>query len=279
VVDLSASTSLGSAKRLKPDAMNQILISQAKCWKCENCSINNRAICRAAPKKAIEELNRISHIKNITKGQTIIAQGESSEIVGNVVSGIVKVLSSFEDGRQQIVGLMFPSDFFGRVFDTQSKFSYEAATDVTVCTMARLDFENLLTRYPEIEHELLVAILDELDAMREWLALIHCRTTMQRVATFLQILANRDGNHDCRDPEVHGNLHISLPISRRDIATYLGTTPETLSRNIQSLSRQKIIRLVNARQFEIIDPARLTKFAGSTLNEVQLNADWASALP
>ncbi len=258
--------------------MNQILIPQAKCWKCENCAINNRAICRAAPKEAVGELNRISHIKNFTKGQTIIAQGESSEIVGNVVSGIVKVLSSFEDGRQQIVGLMFPSDFFGRVFDSQSKFSYEAATDVSVCAMARQDFENLLARHPEIEHELLITILDELDAMREWLALIHCRTTMQRVATFLQILANRDRNHDCRDPGVHGNLHISLPISRRDIATYLGTTPETLSRNIQSLSRQKVIRLVNARQFEIVDPPRLAKFAGDALIHVQLPADWASEL-
>jgi CRP/FNR family transcriptional regulator len=219
VVDTIFAECLSRETGQKPGAMNQILLSRAKCWKCENCAINNRAICRAAPKDALEELNRISKIRKYEKGQTIIDQGADAIIVGNVVSGIVKVSNSFEDGSQQIVGLIFPSDFFGRVFDTQSRFSYEAATDVTVCTMARQDFENLLMRHPEIEHELLVTILDELDAMREWVGLISCRTTMQRVATFLLILSNRDRSHDCRDPEVHGNMIVNLPISRRDIAT------------------------------------------------------------
>ena len=96
--------------------MNQILLPKTKCWKCETCPVNNRAICRAAPEHAFEELGRISKIRKYHKGQTIIGQGEEAIIVGNVVSGIVKVQNSFEDGRQQIVGLMFPSDFFGRVF-------------------------------------------------------------------------------------------------------------------------------------------------------------------
>lgn len=253
-------------------AMNQIILPQAKCWKCETCAVNNRAICRAAPSEAIEELNRISKIRKYEKGQTIVGQGEESIVVGNVVKGIVKVLNSFEDGRQQIVGLMFPSDFFGRVFKEFSKFSYEAATDVTVCAMARHDFENLLVRYPEIEHELLMTILDEFDAMREWVALIYCRTTMQRVATFLRILASRDHTHDCRDPEIHGNMIVKLPIGRGDIATYLGTTPETLSRNIQALSRSGVIRIENARQFEILDVARLAAYAGD--GNANDNADW-----
>jgi CRP/FNR family transcriptional regulator len=242
VVDTIFAECLSRETGQKPGAMNQILLSRAKCWKCENCAINNRAICRAAPKDALEELNRISKIRKYEKGQTIIDQGADAIIVGNVVSGIVKVSNSFEDGSQQIVGLIFPSDFFGRVFDTQSRFSYEAATDVTVCTMARQDFENLLMRHPEIEHELLVTILDELDAML--------------------ILSNRDRSHDCRDPEVHGNMIVNLPISRRDIATYLGTTPETLSRNIQLLSRKKVIRILNSRQFEVTDAAKLAEYSG-----------------
>lgn len=259
--------------------MNQILLPKTKCWKCETCPVNNRAICRAAPEHAFEELARISKIRKYNKGQTIIGQGEDAVIVGNVVSGIVKVQNSFEDGRQQIVGLMFPSDFFGRVFEERSRFSFEAATDATVCTISRHDFENLLSRHPEVEHELLVTIFDELDAMREWVALISCRTTMQRVATFLRILANRDRNQDCRQPKMHGNMIIDLPIGRRDIATYIGTTPETLSRNIQSLSRKKVIRILNAKQFELLDPVRLARYGGNEHADEEIDSDLMATLP
>jgi CRP/FNR family transcriptional regulator len=259
--------------------MNQILLSKTKCWKCDSCLINNRAICRASPKEAFEELNRISKIRRYSKGHVIIGQGEEASIVGNVVSGIVKVQNSFEDGRQQIVGLMFPSDFFGRVYKGHSRFSFEAATDVVVCAIARHDFENLLLRHSEIEHELLITIFDELDAMREWVALISCRTTMQRVATFLRILANRDRTQDCRESELHGDIVIDLPIGRRDIATYLGTTPETLSRNIQSLSRKNVIRILNAKQFELLDLQRLAHYAGDEHADEEIDTELAATMP
>ncbi|MEP3275834.1 MAG: Crp/Fnr family transcriptional regulator [Stappiaceae bacterium] len=242
--------------------MENTLILNRNCVKCESCAVRNRAVCRAASPEAIEELNRLSRMQIYEKGSIIIDQGDETVLVGNVVSGIVKITNSFADGSHQIVGLLFPSDFFGRTFKKHSRFSYEAATDVMLCSIDRRDFEQILHLHPEIEHELLLSTLDELDAMREWIALIYCRTTLQRVATFLFILAKRSPHMTCDDGERAGKIMVTLPIGRRDIAAYIGTTPETISRNIHALERKGVIRIMDPRNFEILDHVALATVAG-----------------
>jgi len=238
-----------------------------RCSKCEGCQIHHRAVCRGAGPEAIAYLNRISHLHTYNRGEVIQAQGEESLVVGNVISGVIKVVMSSQDGNQHIVGLLFSSDFIGRVFREQSRFSYEAATDATLCSISRPLFERFLADHPQVEHELLVNTLDELDAMREWAYIVSAHTTMQRVASFLYVLARRARNQGCEE-EGGGNPVITIPISRRDIAAYLGTTPETLSRNIQSLARQKVFRIINAKRFELLNEAELLAQAGESAEDL-----------
>lgn len=251
--------------------VKQNVFSDGACWKCEHCAVNHRAICHAASEEGRRELGRLSHQRDFEKGQVIISQGDDAEIVGNIVSGIVKLTTMSMSGQQNIVGLLFPSDFFGRAYAETSRFSYEAATDVTLCCIGRHKFENFLGRHPEVEHELLVNTLDELDATREWAAMMSCHTTMQRVATFLYILSRRSDGQFC--DAVPGtnvtNPLIALPIGRRDIAAYLGTTPETLSRNIQTLVRQHVIRPIDTNNFELTDTAALVEHTGESLEDLE----------
>ena len=130
--------------------------------KCNRCLIGHRAVCSAARAETLAELNRIAHIRSFPAGSTIIPAGEPPQFVGNVLSGVVKLTKAMVDGRQQIVGLLFASDFVGRAFDGDWPFFAEAATEVELCTFDRADFENLLLTAPELEHQLLVATLDEL---------------------------------------------------------------------------------------------------------------------
>ena len=251
--------------------MNDAVFSPGTCWKCEQCAVNHRSICHAASDEAIHELGRLSHLREFEKGQVIVAQGDEASIVGNIVAGIVKLTNMSMSGQQNIVGLLFPSDFFGRAFVETSRFSYEAATDVTLCCLGRQAFEAFLTRHPEVEHELLLNTLDELDATREWSAMTSCHTTMERVAAFLFILSKRSDSMFCDRNTEPKSPHpvIALPIGRRDIAAYLGTTPETLSRNIQTLVRKEIIRSVDTNHFELLDMPGLVAHTGETREDLE----------
>jgi len=247
--------------------MNKAVDYSCLCGKCAECVIYNRSVCHAGSREAVEQLNRISHVRKFPRGSIIQAQGDVSDIVGNVVEGVVKLSSASVNGADHIVGLLFPSDFFGRLFSEDSQFSYEAATDVTLCTMNRAAFERFLADHPNVEHEMLKAKLDELDAVREWAAITNGHTTMQRIATLLYVFSRRSKNQHGEQRTSEKNM-IHVPLSRRDIADYLGTTPETLSRNIQTLARSKVIRIVNAKHFELLSPSELIRQSGESREDL-----------
>lgn len=237
--------------------------STCVCGKSGNCVIYHRSICSVGSPEALTKLNRISHQRTYPRGSVIQAQGERCDIVGNIVEGVVKLSNASVDGDEHIVGLLFPSDFFGRLFAEESRFSYEAATDVTLCTMNKSQFERFLIDHPAIEHEMLKAKLDELDAVREWAAITNGHTTMQRIATLLYVFSRRAMNQHFKGGAPGSDI-VHIPLSRRDIADYLGTTPETLSRNIQTLARSKVIRNISAKYFELLNPAELIRQSGES---------------
>ena len=229
---------------------------------CEKCHVHNRDFCNSANDEAVARLNRISHIRKCSAGEAILAEGDEAQIVGNVVSGVLKVTKILSDGREQIVGLLFPTDFFGRAYSDTSEFSIEAATDATICAMERHSFESLIEEFQVIEHQLLVSTFNELDAAREWMVLLGCQNTLEKIANFFLMLLKRN-DQQCRvEIPYREAVVVVFPISRIDIVAYLGTTVETLSRQIQFLSRKGAIRVLDSKHFEILDEAKLAKFAG-----------------
>ncbi len=242
-------------------------------------NFHHYGILNAVPPEAVEEINGMSKLYTYEKGEVIISEGEENTIVGNIVDGIVKISNAFTDGRHQILGLLFPSDFLGRVYQKRIRFSYEAVTDVRLCVISRYKFEDIMSRYPEVEHQMLLTALSEIDAMREWIALIYCRSSMQRLATFLYILTQRFSNQNHQELSESGNPVITLPMGRRDVSDYLGFTPETLSRNIQTLARKNIINIINPNQFELVDVARLIHYADGVLGEAHESFGTLAVLP
>ncbi|MBC7282943.1 Crp/Fnr family transcriptional regulator [Hoeflea sp.] len=237
------------------------------CGKREICVVHSRSLCNASSPGALAQLNHIAHRRTFPRGSIIQAQGENCNIVGNIVEGVVKLSSASFNGDEHIVGLLFPSDFLGRLFAEESRFSYEAATDVTLCSMNKPAFERFLLDHPTVEHEMLKAKLDELDAVREWAAITSGHTTMQRVATLLYVFSRRTKNLHL-DGDMQSPSIVQVPLNRRDIADYLGTTPETLSRNIQTLARSKVIRIINAKHFELLDTNELIKHSGESRTDL-----------
>lgn len=229
---------------------------------CQNCVIRHRGLCSAAGADALEELGRIASSHHYVTGQTITLEASPVDFVGNVVSGIVKLAKTMPDGRQQIVGLLFPSDFVGRAFAKSWALSAEAASEVELCRLNRRAFETIVDRYPELKQQLLVSTLDELDAAREWMLLLGCKSAEEKVASFLMLLVRRSFNTGCGHKARPPEPVFELPVNRTDIAGYLGMTVETVSRQISRMKAVGIIKLIDIRHYTVPDLARLAVMAG-----------------
>ncbi len=154
---------------------------------------------------------------------------------------------------------MFPPDFLGRAFRRSNPYFAEAASDLEICVFPKDAFERLAGEYPELEHRLFERALDELDAAREWMLLLGRKTAEEKVADFLYLLARRSLATHCAD---HATASFELPLSRADIADYLGLTIETVSRQLTRLKTSGVIRLVNNRLIEVPDLDGLSRVAG-----------------
>lgn len=241
--------------------MNVVRLEHFIQTKCDTCAVHNRSICGAASGQALLELEKLSRTRCVTAGQTIVNEKSEVEFVGNVVTGVMKLSKTLEDGRQQVVGLLFPTDFFGPIHEDVSQFSLEAASNVELCVFERHAFEALISRHPELEHEILMRVLTDLDATREWLVLLGSQSSREKIAGFLLMLLRRASHRGCARSGHDLNQVVAFPISRNDIAMYLATTLETISRQLNWLARTDVIRIIDNKHFEIIRPRQLAEIA------------------
>jgi CRP/FNR family transcriptional regulator len=182
------------------------------------------------------------------------------DFVASVVSGIATLTQTLEDGRRQMVGLLLPSDFVGRPGRATAAYDVTATTDLVMCCFRKRPFEELMLNTPHVAQRLLEMTLDELDAAREWMLLLGRKTAREKIASLLAIIARRDATLRLRAPK--GQLVFDLPLTREEMADYLGLTLETVSRQISALKRDGVIILDGKRHVTIPDLERLMEEAG-----------------
>jgi CRP/FNR family transcriptional regulator, anaerobic regulatory protein len=237
--------------------------------RCTDCPIRHRAVCANCEQSELAELDRIKTYRTYAPGETIAWAGERLALVGSVVEGVAMLSSTLADGRRQMVGLLFPSDFLGRPRRDTLNHDVVAATQVTFCMFHKSEFERLVTRTPSIERRLLEMTLDDLDAAREWMLLLGRKTAREKIASLFVIMARRDAVLNRRDSET--GLRFPLYITREAMADYLGLTIETVSRQISALKREGLFRLEENRIVYIPDFARLLEEAGDDSDGGVLN--------
>jgi CRP/FNR family transcriptional regulator, anaerobic regulatory protein len=222
--------------------------------RCESCSVRHRAVCGALEHGEIERLNAIAHHKLLPPGHVILHDNAEMHYFAN---SVVKLTKTLADGRQQIVGLQFASDFLGRPFRYQSPYTAETVTDVHLCTYDKGKFERLVKDIEGFEHRLFEHTLDELDSAREWMLLLGRKSAGEKVASFLLMVARRMESIGCKASDDPDRPRFNLPLSRAEIADFLGLTIETVSRQISRLKVDKIIGLEGNRTISILDMRRL----------------------
>ncbi|MCH9808514.1 MAG: Crp/Fnr family transcriptional regulator [Alphaproteobacteria bacterium] len=229
---------------------------------CESCAIRNRAVCGALDDAELRELGRIGRFRHYKAGDVILADQEPTTFFANVVSGVIKLEKMSSDGRQQIVGLLFPPDFLGRAYSRTNPYFAQAATDVEICAYPHSQFEQLLRKNPELEHRLFEDTLSELDAAREWMFVLGRKSAQEKVASFLHLIAKRQPMIGCSHIHQPGPARFELPLTRSDIADFLGLTIETVSRQLSKLKRQGTIQIVGGREVTVPDLRELGLTAG-----------------
>ena len=176
----------------------------------------------------------------------IYGEGEPADFVYQVVSGAVRTSKILSDGRRQIGGFYMPGDIIGLDLGDEHAFSAEAIGDVTVLYVRRSAVLALADRDGHMARQLWAATARELSQAQRRLLLL-TQSAQERLAGFLLEMAGR----------AEGGDSIDLPMTRQDIADYLGLTIETVSRTLTALAEEAVIEVPSARRILLRDRAML----------------------
>jgi len=166
----------------------------------------------------------------------IFGENEPAEYVYKVISGSVRTYKILADGRRQIAGFHLPGDIFGSQLAEAHTLSAEAVADAKVLVVKRSALTALASRDAAVARELFSLTSRELRRMQERILLL-VKSAQERVASFLLEMAERASA---------GNI-VELPMSRQDIADYLGLTIETVSRTLTTLEGAAAIEVPTSR--------------------------------
>jgi CRP-like cAMP-binding protein len=190
----------------------------------EACDLRGPIDCMGAP-------------MSFQRNEEIYGESEPADYLYKVVSGAVRTSKVLTDGRRQIGGFYVAGDVFGLETGEDHAFSAEAIVDCKVLVIKRSALVAQAARDHEVARELWTITGIELHRVQEHILLL-IKSAQERVAAFLLEMADRNPA---------GNA-VELPMSRQDIADYLGLTIETVSRNLSMLEKSAAIELASSRR-------------------------------
>jgi CRP-like cAMP-binding protein len=191
-------------------------------------------------------LEMIGAPMSVNRNVEIYGENEPAEYLYEVVSGTVRTSKILNDGRRQVGGFYLPGDVFGLEPSTEHAYSAEAITEAKVLVIKRSALATLATRDNEVARELWSITARELQRAQDHITLL-VKTARERVAALLLEMSERIKSPD----------GINLPLSRQDIADYLGLTIETVSRTLTSLECNAAIALPTSRRIVLRNRAAL----------------------
>lgn len=178
----------------------------------------------------------------------IYGENERADYLYKVLSGSVRTYKLFADGRRQIGGFYLPGEIFGLEAGDDHTFSAEAVVDSKVLVVKRTSVMGLAARDAEIASQLWSMTARELQHTRNHIMLL-IKTARERVAGFLLEMASRQS----------ATNEIDLPMSRQDIADYLGLTIETVSRTLSQLENLEAIAVSKSRHILLRNRGALSR--------------------
>jgi CRP/FNR family transcriptional regulator len=223
-------------------------------YACLHCPVQKRSMCGALHGAELAALGDLKHIVHYKRKAVLFDQGERADCVHIVTEGGVRLYKTMPDGRRQIIGFALPGDLLGLAIDNSNAYSAEALIATSACRFSRKAFGELLDQMPHLLQRMHAMMSHELSIAQDHMMLLGQYSARQKVAAF--VLQVRD-----RWRMNGASVHVPLPMSRQDIADYLGLSIETVSRTLGRLERMKLLVVV-PDGVRILDIDRLGKLVG-----------------
>jgi CRP/FNR family transcriptional regulator len=220
--------------------------------RCAICKIRSYSFCRCLHDEQLKVFSGITAEKEFKDKQSIFLQQEHSKHLYNITKGNIKIYKLLNDGRIQIIGFLYPGDFFGSYKKGRFNYSAEAIGDVRLCVFKQEVLDIYLEKNMNLAKELLHMTSHELTLAQDRIGVLGKMNANERVAKFILNISDQRARIGWQDNP------ISLPMTRQDIADYLGLTLETVSREITRFKTSNLIKVMSSKQIYIVDKEKLT---------------------
>ena len=229
---------------------------RASFGRCTACAVRSLSICGALDEADLVEFERIARHVHLSPHEALFTAGQVASSVHNLTAGVARLYKLLPDGRRQVIGFALPGDFLGTVPSDCYSFSADAIDAVSVCRFPTDAFTQFIEHRPHFLLRINEFGARELMLAQEQMLLLGRRTAEEKVAAFLVGWRTRLAHiGDERQT-------ISLPMSRQDIADYLGLTIETVSRTLTRFEREKMLVIVTGG-VRLLDSTRAEAMAAA----------------
>lgn len=195
-------------------------------------------------------------LESFGPGEAVFWEGDRATHVFEVIEGILRIVKILNDGRRVITAFMHPGDLVSISLHENYPYTAEAVTSVKIRRCARNRFQDEITRFPELRPQLFSHLCEEMAAAQEQMVLLARKSAEEKVCSFILNIARRSRRESPSEVE--------LPMSRLDMADYLGLTIETVSRTMTSLTSRGVITAKGRHNIAIQCIRRLTRLAGES---------------
>ena len=224
--------------------------------RCSTCATRALSICGALDQADLAEFERIARHVHLAPNEALFTAGELASSVHNLTAGVARLCKLLPDGRRQIIGFALPGDCLGTIPSVRHSFSADAVGAVLVCRFPVDAFTHFTKKRLHFLLRINECVARELLLAQEQMLLLGRRTAEEKVAAFL--VGWRARLADIGDER----RTIVLPMSRQDIADYLGLTIETVSRTLTRFEREKMLIIVTGG-VRLLDASRVEAMAAA----------------
>ncbi len=224
--------------------------------RCSVCKVRTYSFCRCLDDDKLKDFSNVSFEKSFLNKQNIFLQNDQSDYLYNITEGNVKIYQLLDDGRIQIIGFLYPGDFFGSYRNNKYNYCAEAIGDLKTCVFNQKILDKYLDENPILAKELLNKTSFELTLAQDRLTVLGKLNAAERLVKFLLNISEQRNRIGWK------NNPISLPMTRQDVADYLGITIETVSRELTNLKTSNIIKIITSKQIYLSNTEELKSYTG-----------------